>query len=169
MNRIYQGRVSSAQLLDTQGNDVSSSDWNWDGVLWDHHALFQDAVNYYLVCLLGPVSDPTSDQWKIRQRMTTEGSEHFVWGAFRRRSAMRRGMRASVAPYFTPDIPEPTFEQCAEAAFAGNESDATTRNAALHALLDACDGASAVQRGGRSFWPKFCAPKFGVSGAKTPP
>jgi hypothetical protein len=163
MNRIYQGRVSRAELLDAKGETISQPDWDWEGALWDHHALFQDAVNYYLVCLLALASDPTSDQWKIRQRMTTEGSEHFVWGTFRRRSVMRRGMRASVAPYLTPGIDEPSFEQCAEAAFAGNESDAATRDVALHALLDACDGASAVQQGGRSFWPKFCEPKFSGS------
>ena len=46
MNRIYQGQVSSAQLLDAKGNDITPPDWNWESALWDHHALFQDAVSY---------------------------------------------------------------------------------------------------------------------------
>lgn len=41
MNRIYQGRVSRAELIDNHGNATP-----WDGIddLWEHHALFQDAV-----------------------------------------------------------------------------------------------------------------------------
>ena len=48
MNRIYQGRVSRAELIDDKGNPVPASE-HWDGLnaLWQHHALFQDAVNYY--------------------------------------------------------------------------------------------------------------------------
>lgn len=47
MNRIYQGRVSNAQLLDAKGHpiDPPPPEWKWESVLWDHHALFQDGVN----------------------------------------------------------------------------------------------------------------------------
>jgi hypothetical protein len=46
MNRIYQGRLSRAELLDVKDRTNSKTDWDWEGALWDHHALFQDAVNY---------------------------------------------------------------------------------------------------------------------------
>lgn len=43
MNRIYQGRVS--KVLDDQNQELDLH------VLWQHHELFQDAVNYYAFAL----------------------------------------------------------------------------------------------------------------------
>jgi hypothetical protein len=43
MNRIYQGRVSAAQILDDKGNDLTPPDWDFVSRLWEHYALFQDA------------------------------------------------------------------------------------------------------------------------------
>jgi len=69
MNRIYQGRVS--KVLD-QNQELDLH------VLWQHHELFQDAVNYYLVCLLSLANNPTSDMGKLREQITKEASEAFV-------------------------------------------------------------------------------------------
>lgn len=46
MNRIYQGRVSRAELLDASGKPFETPP-PWAGIdgLWAHHALFQEAVN----------------------------------------------------------------------------------------------------------------------------
>ena len=66
MNRIYQGKVSKAELLDANFLSASNGErtkvrcrihppagalasitpkeWDWESTLWDHHALFQDAV-----------------------------------------------------------------------------------------------------------------------------
>ncbi len=52
MNRIYQGRVTKVQILKpgTKGNkpeDWTELDKNtWQSALWQHHELFQDAVNF---------------------------------------------------------------------------------------------------------------------------
>jgi hypothetical protein len=42
MNRIYQGKVSKAELLDAKGNpiDPQPKEWDEERALWDHHALF---------------------------------------------------------------------------------------------------------------------------------
>lgn len=57
MNRIYQGRVSSIQILDVTGTfrpvPLGSSE---SCVLRQHHRTFQDAVNYYLAAL-GSLAD----------------------------------------------------------------------------------------------------------------
>ena len=45
LNRIYQGRVVSCQ--DECGNKIG----NFEKLLFEHHQLFQDAVNYYLFAL----------------------------------------------------------------------------------------------------------------------
>ena len=44
MNRIYQGRVGGAQLIDSKGEPIPDETWDWESALWEHHALFQDAV-----------------------------------------------------------------------------------------------------------------------------
>ena len=46
MNRIYQGRVSRAEIIDGKGNATSAPEWDLESALWEHHALFQDAVNF---------------------------------------------------------------------------------------------------------------------------
>ncbi|MCL4456621.1 MAG: hypothetical protein M1147_07605 [Nitrospirae bacterium] len=45
MNRIYQGRVTGVETFE---NGVWTELQDWKTVLWQHHELFQDAVNYYL-------------------------------------------------------------------------------------------------------------------------
>jgi hypothetical protein len=47
MNRIYQGRVTAVEISDSK--DESGKPYykpldNWPEKLWQHHALFQDAV-----------------------------------------------------------------------------------------------------------------------------
>ena len=55
MNRIYQGRVTRVEKLKPGANGKSNEDWqpldNWEDTLWQHHVLFQDAVNYYVIAL----------------------------------------------------------------------------------------------------------------------
>ena len=52
MKRIYQGRVTRVETLKPGASGISDEDWlpldNWEDALWQHHVLFQDAVNYYL-------------------------------------------------------------------------------------------------------------------------
>ncbi len=43
MNRIYQGKVTAVEIPD--GKDEQGKPLDLD-VLWRHHELFQDAVNY---------------------------------------------------------------------------------------------------------------------------
>lgn len=45
MNRIYQGRVSRAEIIDEKGNVNPAPEWDGTNALWQHHALFEDAVN----------------------------------------------------------------------------------------------------------------------------
>ncbi|MEM1296641.1 MAG: hypothetical protein AAGH89_14835, partial [Verrucomicrobiota bacterium] len=60
MNRIYQGRVGSA---DVDGTKFESSQLTKpeNNPLWRHHEIFQDAVNYYLVAL-GALADPNAKE-----------------------------------------------------------------------------------------------------------
>jgi hypothetical protein len=78
MNRIYQGRVSKVQILDPEKNSNSPDRWKelssdsreacrlGEEMLWQHHELFQDAVNYYIVALAALGSSPESKLTQLR-------------------------------------------------------------------------------------------------------
>ena len=57
MNRIYQGRVSKIEILSEDRKNLTPIDTfegrelDQSSPLWKHHETFQDAVNYYLLCL----------------------------------------------------------------------------------------------------------------------
>jgi len=95
MNRIYQGKVTWLEIR--RGKDDWEKLKDWQLSLWDHHELFQDAVNYYLLALLSLARDPTNPATSIRKRMDDPASEHQIWTSFRRKGQNRHGMRESVA------------------------------------------------------------------------
>ncbi|MBI3987451.1 MAG: type V CRISPR-associated protein Cas12b [Lentisphaerae bacterium] len=56
MNRIYQGKVTAVEILDGKepkpfDSDPKKAKEKWQAALWQHHQLFQDAVNYYTLAL----------------------------------------------------------------------------------------------------------------------
>jgi hypothetical protein len=159
MNRIYQGRVSKVEILNGKNSDVQSLE-NWQSVLWQHHELFQDAVNYYLLALLALARDPANPATAIRNRMDDPASEHQIWNSFRRRGQTRRGMRDSVSKYLFSNKSEPTLEECFSAVLEGNTENPDVLDLALQELLDECDGDGAIQQEGRSMFPRFCWPGF---------
>jgi len=81
MNRIYQGHVTKVEIPDAKDGDGKPR-WKempkWQDALWEHHKLFQDAVNYYIVALAA-LADPkhaTSRLIKdLRARVSAAWSE----------------------------------------------------------------------------------------------
>lgn len=142
---------------------------NWEAALWDHHALFQDAVNYYVVCLLA-LAQPGNAVYPIREKLDAKNAaggddELMVWRSFRRRGAMRRGLRDSVVPYLCSDKPDATPEDCFAAALAGNEcaqSDEGRKrlDAGLTQLLAKCTGAAGCKQAAPVFLPRFAKPSY---------
>jgi hypothetical protein len=170
MNRIYQGRVGKAEPIDDKGNPLPAPE-NWDGIdaLWQHHALFQDAVNYYLVCLLA-LARPGNPLWPIREKLDApdvEGrsDERMVWRPFRRRGALRAGLRDSVAKHLTPGNDQPTPEECFAAVLKGNtlaesEEGRARLDAGLRQLLERCTGAAGCKQAAPEYLPRFSKPDF---------
>jgi hypothetical protein len=157
MNRIYQGRVS--KVLDNQNQELDLH------VLWQHHELFQDAVNYYIVCLLALAGDLCAKQRELRDKMTTkpkvEGEEPlYVWERFRRRGAWRRGLGDSVAPFFCPGKKDVLPEECLAAARAGCKTNSEGQDLAFAELLFVCDGDNPIKNQGRWMFDRFCNPKY---------
>ena len=169
MNRIYQGKVSKAELLPTNGNDITQPAWNWESALWDHHALFQDAVNYYIVCLLA-LAAKGNDVYPIREKLDAKNEaggddDLMIWRPFSRRGAKRRGLRDSVAPYLCPGQTDATPEDCFAAVLAGNKNAQSDEgrarlDAGLSQLLGKCTGAAGCKQAAPVFLPRFTKPSY---------
>ncbi len=101
MNRIYQGRVSRVQTLRPLADcgckpaQHGTKPEHWtelatdpkiarsvgDDLLWQHHQLFQDAVNYYTLCLAamaGGMDDPAFEAiaLKVAENSAKRDSKH---------------------------------------------------------------------------------------------
>ncbi|MDD4933755.1 MAG: type V CRISPR-associated protein Cas12b, partial [Methylacidiphilaceae bacterium] len=172
MKRIYQGIVTKMEWVKEDNKPQPFSDdpkearEQWQKALWEHHELFQDAVNYYLIALLALAreSDYKSSAHRLRGRIADSNSEDQVWLPFRRLGVERPGLRNSVAPYstVTPGNREPTLDQCFAAILAGNENaeKPNVLDCALQELLEECKGENAIQQKGREMFPRFCDPQF---------
>ncbi len=173
MNRIYQGRVTGVEILDSK-DEEGKPKWkkldDWQSVLWRHHELFQDAVNYYLVCLLALANSGSEETRRIvelRERMTNKRPDHpeddqfYVWESYRRKGATRHGLRDSVAPYLCPGKPDATATDCFVAVLAGNPCAGTDEGRALldrglRQLLSKCTGESGCRNAAPEFLPRLC-------------
>ena len=168
MNRIYQGRVSDAEIADGKNwkpfaAEPKAARAAWERALWEHHELFQDAVNYYTVCLLALASSDANPLTKIRRRIedsaTIPEHEHHVWTKVSRKGAVRPGLRDSVAKYLTPENKLSTPQDCFAAALQGNKTTAEVLDAALMLMLRECagkDDEGAIKEIGRGYCPRFC-------------
>lgn len=180
MNRIYQGRVSLVQQLkplpdgEAPPKNHGSIAAHWENLpageelLWQHHALFQDAVNYYLVALLALAAPDNKFLGQLRQRVAKAGDPFQIWAPFPRRGRTRPGLAASLARTLRHPVETLAFEDVCARLLAGNEADAATRDAAVTSLLNACAGAGAIQQQGRAYLPKFCDPTTAANFAGDP-
>ena len=167
MNRIYQGRVKHVELLKEKtkkGEDPlirSCSKEESAQLLWDFHELFQNAVNYYSVCLMAMASSSDNPIFKIRKQIDDGNPEHQVWKPFQRKGQKRRGM-CEIARYFGLDPKTATFEECCDAALKGNDSPKELLDLALLELLE--ESASGdIRNTGKEMFPRFCSPKYNSS------
>lgn len=165
MNRIYQGRVTRVQRQKTISVEGSSGtkgrkreELEWEDVedgetlLWRHHELFQDAVNYYIVALAALGSSPDSKLTKLR------GLLGAVWLGFDKKGQCRQGMGDSLqrawqlaeAPAL--DVAVARFQE----SLMSDSVPPTTAEKAGEFLLHKLGGEAAIQQGGRDFFPFFC-------------
>ena len=163
VNRIYQGRVVKGKLKNNTGWKECE---HWKSLLLDHHKIFQDAVNYYLLCFVAlaeneqRLSDGKScPVYRLREQMKEK------WEDFTYKGTMRNGIKKSVAKYLFPDKPEASFEECLEKVIDGNTADKGSLHKALTALLKNCSGNNSIQQKGREFAPAFFWKGYSGQGA----
>jgi hypothetical protein len=164
--RLYQGRIARAEALGhpagrrrkAAGSPSPKAPPSPPVALeevWAHHALFQDAVNYYLVALAA-LAAPGGDapMSGLRQRMAD------CWEPFTRGPRRFRGLRASLEPYLPAGDCAKGIEPAFRAILAGNPVSPEILAKAVNSLASDLTGPSAVQQRGRDRWPMFCDPQF---------
>lgn len=158
MNRIYQGRINKGSLLKAGHKGDEPADWenleNPEGQLLEHHRIFQDAVNYYMLAL-GALADPEHAEGDpfvagLRARLNE------AWEHFPRQDVAKaaRSLRDSVAPWLGLDS-DATLEDAFKVILL-EDHPAETNCLALYALLSDLGGESKIQQGGRGYFPLFC-------------
>ncbi len=156
MNRIYQGRVNKVESPNQNKETHKEKPWiplvNWQDTLWQHHQLFQDVVNYYIVALASLGTSPESKLTKLR------GLLGVVWVGFDKKGQRRQGMGDSLQRAW--QLPNPPTLDEAVARFRepliSESIPCATAEKAGEFLLHKLGGESAIQKGGRDFFPMFC-------------
>ncbi len=128
----------------------------WEDALWDHHQLFQDAVNYYTLALVAlgeglPAEHPMT---KLRGRMA------LAWDAFPREVASALSLGQSVRSWLGL-VKDAVFEEAIKKVLSGLTVPQVVRQKALGELLEALSNGSdgVVQQKGREYLPMFAIKK----------
>lgn len=165
MNRIYQGRVSRVETLNPDKKVAHDQRWLpldphdpkrtrelGEAALWEHHVLFQDAVNYYIVALASLGVSPDSKLTKLRDLLAK------VWESADKKGQRREGMGESLRRAWQLEKP-PTLDWAVEKfrqPLLDDQVPLRTAEKAGEFLLFNLGGEAAIQQGGRVFFPMFC-------------
>lgn len=151
LSRIYQGRANALEILglpERQEFDSKALS-GFDSPLWNHHVIFQTAVNYYHLCLValaGPDENRPLSKMKVRVKEAwdlDEGKEENSW---------RKQLSAWLG--IPVEIP---FELAVAKVLEGNDTAERARELAGELLLSKIAGD--IQQAGRGYWPRFSDPK----------
>ena len=164
MKRIYQGRITKVEIL---GNAVSNNQWlelpDWQSVLWDHHSLFQDAVNYYTLALAAMAEgcqQDSSNEALLEWRKKVKES----WLKAKRRAIAFDGPHNRLARWLavtdtTESDAEKAFNNCASAVFnQGSSATKEARAEALVQLLEKTNESKKLNQVCVHKLPFFCSP-----------
>jgi len=141
MNRIYQGRVSKVEIPNPSDQE---NPWqllpNWPGALWQHHELFQDAVNYYTLGLAAMAAGLQPDSPKSKAALAWREQVRSAWVKARRKAANFPGPHSRIARLLSVNSQEcdsrKAFDLCAKALL---KSSPATEEALAKALLQMLD------------------------------
>lgn len=134
MNRIYQGRVSKVEIFTHKDDNPWQPLDNWQAVLWQHHMLFQDAVNYYTLALAAMATGVQGDNPQASALRGWVKKVQETWQTASRKSENFAGpqMRLAAILKISNDC---TFEQAAARVIQSSHASAERLAAALQQLL----------------------------------
>ncbi|MCI0541270.1 MAG: type V CRISPR-associated protein Cas12b [Verrucomicrobiales bacterium] len=121
MNRIYFGKVSAVEI--PIGRDANSSTSRlldrWDEKLWQHHELFQDAVNYYTLALAAMAAGLNPDSPKSKAALAWRAQVREAWVQAQRKAVLFAGPHNHLAKWLNVNFkeadPGKAFDACATA------------------------------------------------------
>jgi hypothetical protein len=146
MNRIYQGKVTAVEIPDGK-DERGQPNWkkidDWQLVLWQHHQLFQDAVNYYTLCLANMAEGAGAELARSGEQKRPRVTAMLNWrkelrGQWKRASRKARhfdGPHATLIKHLKNATAEMEFEDVEKRSLR-NGASAELRLAALLNLLD---------------------------------
>lgn len=145
MNRIYQGRVTSVEISykDEDGKekwstfdlDPKIARVKWQHALWQHHELFQDAVNYYSLALAAMAAGVKGDDERTRALRGWAEKVKETWQSANRKSATFAGPQKRLAAILNIPDDSCTFEKAAARVLQSSRASGDQRAAALQQLL----------------------------------
>jgi len=170
MNRIYQGRVTcvetpnpeyAAQRIrsapakrENRDAKTTQQQWkllpDWQTALWQHHQLFQDAVNYYTLALAAMAAGVPGWAGEYSEEVQKK------WDDFTRHGETRRGLRRSLARTLGMPESEASFKACTERILSGFEVSEEARRQLVEELFPDKKGKSTIQHAGTGDWPMLC-------------
>lgn len=150
LKRIYQGCVSNVQI--PTGN--TANPWqpldDWKSALWQHHQLFQDAVNYYSVCLAALAENSTGWAGEYSSQVQKK------WDIFIKKGDKRHGLRKSLARTLSISEGEASLKTCAKRVLQGCEASKEELHLLVQELFPEKKGHGTIQHAGTGDWPMLC-------------
>jgi IS605 OrfB family transposase len=156
MNRIYQGKITEVEIAQSKTDFVSTPfGLAANCPVYQHHRIFQDAINYYLVHLAAMAVPVYAENNRMMVDVRTRIAE--AWETFRA-GTDGVSLRSSLSPW----MPELKEDSTLEQAFELILRDVQNHHAcslALGLLLSKCGGDAGIQQNGRGYFPRFCDAK----------
>jgi hypothetical protein len=134
MNRIYQGRVSKVEIPGDKENPWQPLP-NWQDILWHHHELFQDAVNYYTLALAAMAAGVKGDDKQAHALRGWAAKVNETWQSASRKAETFDGPQKRLARILKISDDECSFEKAAASALQFSRASAEQRGSALLQLL----------------------------------
>ena len=146
--RIYQGRV---EKIFKNGTELSYEEGL--ALVWKHHELFQDAMNYYLLALAG-MADIEKDSAVSRMRRSMES----VWEDFTRNGVRRPGMKHSIARTLDCSPDSLTIQEAIDRILGKPLAGKVAWDIAVNQIAANCKGDVTQQK--REVLARLCSKKF---------
>lgn len=166
ISRTYQGRVNGAHFATGKKNlrTTPLEKASYTSLLREHISIYQDAVNYYLVCFAACARGSKIDSLaNVEKRVKEAWSSHDY-----RQVGRKSGFLSSLNQRFPDDFKkDESFDDACE-KITGQHAGREVLNLALEALLTDLGGESSIQQGGRSYLPYFCSPKTKANFPRSP-
>jgi hypothetical protein len=133
MNRIYQGKVTAVEIPD--GKDAWKKLDDGESALWQHHELFQDAVNYYTLALAAMAAGVEGDSEQAHALRGWAAKVKETWSNASRKAETFAGPQARLALILKLERDKSDFEAASSRVLQSSRATPAQRSAALMQLL----------------------------------